>query len=209
MVAFLAHHFNPAMITPATTDGSRNMSEGLHNLLSGLTVQSPTSPSSNNANDTRRFSQSIDQAPPPPHQPLFNTPNRSIFSPGPPTSSLSVTSAQAPMSATTTTGTSHPLAALNSPPSSDSRSRCAAVKDESSVDSDRDNRTSVPTAEKDVDDPTTPIDHMAHFQMRANNTPRTLNRLFAATSSAAPSRQPSFNLALDYTRGEGSLHYNI
>ncbi|KAL9038853.1 MAG: hypothetical protein Q9180_002878, partial [Flavoplaca navasiana] len=58
----------------------------------------------------------------PPHQSsLFNTPNRSIFSSGPPTSSVSVNTAQASMSAPSPVNSSRPLSALTGPPANSSR----------------------------------------------------------------------------------------
>jgi len=134
---------------------------------------------------------------------LFNTPGRSIFSSGPPTSSLSANTAQASMSALPPSGSSRPLSALTVPSSGAPRRTVHYHPDiaEVSVKSSRLTR-----AEKEVDDPSTPIGSGSSSDRRSNNTPTALTRLFAAPEASTPllSREPSYSRTQSgnsYTRG--------
>ncbi|KAI9794609.1 MAG: hypothetical protein M1816_004496 [Peltula sp. TS41687] len=91
-----------------TVDLSSNASNGLHNMLTGLTLQSPLpSPPPGRrsvATDTDANADAVLTSPPTVEQTTpqsnliqFNTPTRSIFSSGPPTSSVSVNTALASM----------------------------------------------------------------------------------------------------------------
>ena len=122
------------------------------------------------------------------HSTHFLTPNRSIFSSGPPTASVSVNTAQASMSAPSQNGSSRPLAALTMP-SSSSRHRNVGYLTGSPSPA---RRSRVPRAQKTVDDPTTPVDS-SHVSDR-HSTPATVTRLFSAPEAPSPeaSRHPSY-----------------
>ena len=78
---------------------------------------------------------------------LFGTPNRSIFSSGPPTSSISSNQAQASMSSPSPVhSTTHPLSALTG----------SSPRKAVHYQSDSQRKTRIPRAEKDVDDPSIP-----------------------------------------------------
>ena len=135
------------------------------------------------------------------HQPsLFNTPNRSIFASGPPTSSLSANTAQASMSAPSTANSTRPFSALATPSSSSTRRNVHCQSD--STASARRNR--IPRAEKDVDDPSVTVERTRSIERRANGTPTALTRLFAEASTPTVSRQASYMRTPSgspYTRG--------
>ncbi|MCJ1428968.1 hypothetical protein MMC29_006881, partial [Sticta canariensis] len=123
------------------------------------------------------------------HQPsLFNTPNRSIFASGPPTSSLSANTAQASMSAPSPANSTRPFSALATPSSSSTRRNVHCQSD--STASTRRNR--IPRAEKDVDDPSVTVERTRSIERRANGTPTALTRLFAEASIPTVSRQASY-----------------
>lgn len=137
---------------------------------------------------------------------LFNTPNRSIFSSGPPTSSLSANTAQASMSAPSPVSSIHPLSSLTVPGSNSSRRNQQTVhyENDNSTSSGRNARHA--RVEKDVDDPSSPIDRTRSTEMRSSSTPTALTRLFATpeTSNPADSRHASYIRAhsgTPYTRG--------
>ncbi|KAI9718733.1 MAG: hypothetical protein M1812_003907 [Candelaria pacifica] len=185
-------------MAPGSSDEQEGPSHALHNLgrsLSGLTVQTPTwafpSPPTNvpvapSASaplpDTGSSSSSA------PQQTLFNTPARSIFCSGPPTSSISVNTAQASMSATAPSSSSRPLSALTVPSGSTPRRTGQYVNEASSV-ADRASR--IPRAEKEVDDPSTPGARGISDERGGNHTPTAVARLFSTPDT--PSRQPSYN----------------
>ncbi|KAI4164952.1 MAG: hypothetical protein LQ342_001585 [Letrouitia transgressa] len=126
-----------------------------------------------------------------PHQlSLFNTPSRSIFSSGPPTSSVSVNTAHASMSAPSPVNPSQPLSALTVPSTNSSRRSVHYQSDGSS--SIRTPRAS--RAEKDVDDPSLYRERARSVERRSNSTPTALTRLFTAPETATPtvSRQASY-----------------
>ncbi len=107
---------------------------------------------------------------------LFNTPNRSIFSSGPPTSSVSANTAQASMSSPSPVYPTHPLSALTVPASGPSR-RSVHYQTESLPTSIK---SRIPRAEKDVDDPSVQVEGNTSAERRGTSTPTALTRLFAA-----------------------------
>lgn len=113
---------------------------------------------------------------------LFNTPNRSIFSSGPPTSSVSVSTAQASMSAPSPVNSSRPLSALTGPSATASRRAVHYQSDGAS--SIRNGRT--PRVEKDTDDPSVCGARSRSVERRGNSTPTALTRLFTAPEAATP-----------------------
>ncbi|KAF4553136.1 Hypothetical protein D9617_8g051500 [Elsinoe fawcettii] len=58
-------------------------------------------------------------------------------------------------------------------------------------------RPRIPRVEKDVDDPSTPVQSQDPFP-RPDTTPNTLNRLFAVNAPLAESRSTSFNAPIEY-----------
>ena len=128
---------------------------------------------------------------------LFNTPNRSIFASGPPTSSLSANTAQASMSAPSSVNSTRPFSALAAPPSNSTR-RSVHYQSDSTA-STRRNR--IPRAEKDVDDPSATVERTRSIERRGNGTPTALTRLFAEASIPTVSRHAS------YMRGPGGTPY--
>lgn len=134
---------------------------------------------------------------------LFNTPSRSIFSSGPPTSSISVNTAQASMSAPPPVKSSLPLSAIVLPDFSTPR-RSVHYQDDAVLSSSRKSR--IPRAEKDVDDPSIAMEDPRSSVNRGSSTPINLNRLFAAPESTTPtvSRHASYvrtSSGTPYTRG--------
>ena len=116
------------------------------------------------------------------HTSLFNTPSRSIFSSGPPTSSVSVNTAQASMSAPPPVNSSRPLLTLSGPSANTARR---------TVHYQSDGPTSVRKAqasriEKDNDDPSVCGARSRSMERRGNSTPTALTRLFTAPEAATP-----------------------
>ena len=107
---------------------------------------------------------------------LFNTPNRSIFSTGPPTSSVSANTAQASMSSPSPVHPTHPLSALTVPTSGPSRRSVHYQNETLPVTI----KTRIPRAEKDVDDPSVQVEGTTSAERRGTSTPTALTRLFAA-----------------------------
>ena len=116
--------------------------------------------------------------------PLFSNPNRSIFSSGPPTSSLSVNTAQASMSSPQTPNSQHPLSALTSP------SLGARRLQQSSSIPALVRRTRFARVEKDVDDPSSSMEDSVSRRPDVT-TSTAVSSLFAAPDSV--SRQGSYN----------------
>ncbi|KAL9604658.1 MAG: hypothetical protein Q9219_000378 [cf. Caloplaca sp. 3 TL-2023] len=116
------------------------------------------------------------------HSSLFNTPSRSIFSSGPPTSSISANTAHASMSSPAPVNSSRPLSALTGPSASTTRRSVHYQSDGSS--SNRKGRT--PQAEKDVDDPSVCGSRSKSVERRGTSTPTALTRLFTAPEAATP-----------------------
>ena len=132
-------------------------------------------------------------------QTLFNTPIRSIISSGPPTSSLSANTAQASMSPPSI-GAPHPLTSLSMPVQYSSR----RVNHQPEYSASSSRRVRISRAEKDVDDPSSPIEDPRSSEGR-NGTPTSLSRLFAPPEpDPSISRRASYNRTNSgqYTRGE-------
>ena len=123
---------------------------------------------------------------------LFNTPSRSIFSSGPPTSSISAKTAQASMSAPSPVNPTLPLSALTVPSSSSSRRSVHYPSDTQSPSSRKSRIHS--SAEKDVDDPSTTLEESRSAERRDASTPTALSRLFATPEAPTPvvSRNASY-----------------
>ncbi|KAI9842883.1 MAG: hypothetical protein M1838_002927 [Thelocarpon superellum] len=180
------------MSTQTPPSDSTNASGGLHNLLTGLTAQSPgLGPLSDPASSTTSLAESTSSNLVPPTT-LFNTPSRSILSSGNPTSSISANTAHASLSAATSSSASHPLSTLSSSmPLSSTPRRTPRAPAAVPVTPER-TRTVI-TAAKEVDDPSMPADPRAGAGPSGSLTPVELTRLFASTSVVAPSRTPSSN----------------
>lgn len=140
---------------------------------------------------------------------IFNTPNRSIFATGPPTSSLSVNTAQASMSAPSPANTGRPFSALAAP--SSSAPRRAAHNQTDGANSIRRSRSS--RVEKDVDNPSSEAERTMSTERRTTSTPVALTRLFSSAETSKPtvSGHASFTRgtsAATYTRGINYLPYS-
>ena len=107
-----------------------------------------------------------------PHTSLFNQPNRSIFSTGPPTSSVSANTAHASMSSPSPVRSTRPLSVLSGP-SPSKASRSVHYQSDGQM---TPRKSRIPRAEKDVDDPSIPLDS---GERRGTSTPTALNHLFA------------------------------
>ena len=135
---------------------------------------------------------------------FFSTPNRSIFSSGPPTSSVSANTAQASISGPSNINATLPLAALKTPSPNLSK-RTVRYQSERPMPSAR--RSRIPRAEKEVDDPNSPLEESRWVDRGVNSTtPMAVSRLFTAPETAAPviSRNASYMRAPDgvtYRRG--------
>ena len=135
------------------------------------------------------------------HSSLFTTPNRSIFSSGPPTTSVSANTAHA-MSAPQSSLPSHPLSSLATSSSSSKRRSVHYRIDEASV-----CNNTILQPEKDNDDPSTPPERSRNAEMRDSSTPTALTRLFTTAETETPtlSRHASYmrtHNGATYTRGE-------
>ncbi|KAI9670445.1 MAG: hypothetical protein M1829_004768 [Trizodia sp. TS-e1964] len=168
------------------TDRPPNAIEGLHNLVSGLSLQSPiysgdVSPVPAPEMTPTTSSGSSTSAPAP-HLTLFNTPSRSIFTSGPPTSSVSSNTAQASMSAS----------ALSAQPiSSSGVSRKNAFFPQITSSTSKRARLT-PRAENGVDESTLQYGPSSIGQ-RPASSPSALTKLFAATSLSPPLRRSPQN----------------
>ena len=133
-------------------------------------------------------------------QTVFTTPSRSIFSSGPPTSSVSANTAQASMSAPPPANSTHQLSALTGPTITSSRRQGTHPVDVPQ--SSRRTRLST-RVEKDVDDPSNSMETPSLSRRIDTTTSTTLASLFATPDSASPSRQPSSARvpSVSYTRG--------
>ncbi|OCK79984.1 hypothetical protein K432DRAFT_382601 [Lepidopterella palustris CBS 459.81] len=131
---------------------------------------------------------------------LFSPGTPSIFSSAPSTSPIITTDATRPTIMTTSpSSSSRPLATLASTSAIAAR-RTARFEDNASSPSQNNNKLS--TAEKDADDPTTPIEGRGSTERREYTTLTTLSRLFASHTSPDTSRAPSYNQSAGpmYTR---------
>lgn len=135
---------------------------------------------------------------------VFTNPNLTLFSSGPPTSSLSANTALASLSAPSVANPGRPLSALTIPSSSSSR-RSVHYQIDAPVVS-RKNR--VPRPEKDVDDPSAGGEEPSRSaERRGVSTPTALTRLFTTPEASTPavSRHASYTRTLggtSYTRGQ-------
>jgi hypothetical protein len=176
-----------------------NPAQGIHGLASAFAPTGPNAPPSIPYFATTASEISNATTPT-----LFNTPSRSIFLSGPPTSSLSVNTAQASMTATSPSSSSRPLSALTTPLSNSRRS--TYVSNGASSASTRSRHA--PSAEKDVDDPSsTAIDTPDTAERRVSSTPTALSRLFATTGTPASMvSQNRMSSISTYTSGNRYLH---
>jgi hypothetical protein len=171
----------------------------LHNVLSELSIAGSSSGISSPARLSARPSFMLARRTSPREQsrsmqeadttavqtPLFTNPNRSIFSSGPPTSSLSVNQAHASMSSPQA-ASSHPLSALSSPSLSNTRRQVqpSAIPTPS-------RRSRFSRVEKDVDDPSVSMDDTIIRRGEASSTSLAVSNLFAAPDLST-SRSPSY-----------------
>lgn len=137
------------------------------------------------------------------HTSLFSTPSRSIFSSGPPIASVSANTAHASMSAPPQPNSANPLSVLTTPSSGTNRRSVHYQTKESSP--ARNGRMA--QVEKDVDDPSTPVERDTASFSRGATTPTALTRLFAAPEAATPtvSRHASYlrtSSGATYARGK-------
>ena len=133
------------------------------------------------------------------HPSIFNTPNRSIFATGPPTSSLSVNTAQASMSAPSPANTGRPFSALAAPSSSAPR-RAVHPQTDSTAPARRSRASRV---EKDVDNPSSETERTTSVERRTTSTPVALTRLF----SSAETSKPTVSGHASFTRGTSAATY--
>lgn len=137
-------------------------------------------------------------------------PHASLFSPGVPaalpeegSSRLIADGTRARVSGSSSLSTSsRPLAVLASASNMTRRTARLTVSDEQPI---AQLSTQIPSAQKDVDDPTTPVDSQRSKETRGREytTLTTLNRLFAGDTTMPASRTPSYNHATGplYMRG--------
>ncbi|KAL8867504.1 MAG: hypothetical protein Q9174_005623, partial [Haloplaca sp. 1 TL-2023] len=116
------------------------------------------------------------------HTSLFNTPSRSIFSSGPPTSSVSVNTAQASMSSPPPVNSSRPLLTLSGPSANTAR-RTVHYQSDGPASA---RKAQAPRVEKDNDDPSVCGTRSRSMDRRGNSTPTALTRLFTAPEAATP-----------------------
>ena len=213
-------------------------SQALHNLLADLNMQPPTvqaptwSFSPTNRSNPPSPAPTLEHAGPGIHLPhrtssrtparsapnlenggpsqpsLFNSPSRSIFLSGPPTSSVSANTAQASMTALPPSGSSRPLSALTVPASNAARRTVHYHSDTTPLSVKRSRLT---RAEKEVDDPSTANEQASSSDRRSNTTPTALSRLFTApeASTTLLSTESPYSRAqssIPYTRGRFAPH---
>ena len=122
---------------------------------------------------------------------LFSSNPLSVFSSAPSASSSLMTDSVRPsVTSTSPPNSLRPLAALSGPSTATVR-RTARFEDEASSATQNNNR--MERAEKDADDPTTPVESRRSIERREYTTLTTLSRLFAAQSSPVSSRAPSYH----------------
>lgn len=200
----LSHTQLPPWSFPSTLSSRNSPSPGTAEASTSASIFSP--PTISRHSSTPQSESDPAASVPAIHQPsLFNTPNRSIFSSGPPTSSLSANTAQASMSAPSPVNSARPLSALTVPSSSSARRSVHYHNDNAS--SSRRNR--IPRAEKDVDDLSISMERTRSVERRGTSTPTALTRLFTTTEASTPtvSRHASYirtQSGTAYTRGRQS-----
>lgn len=182
-----------SLLSETTTSSS---SGGLHNLVTGLTGQSPgLTPSQGSL---RSPAPSILEQTSPPRAPASATNSR----PDVPAPSLFASAIGANSSSshdpTPSSSTRPPISNTHSSrPASSRRNIHSRTGPEPE-------RVRHMTAAKEVDDPSQPVDRNSPPNNSGGFTPIELTRLFAVTSMATPSRQPSFEklpAGTSYTRG--------
>lgn len=191
----------PTWSFPSAPVSRKSPSPGLAEAASSSTVFSPQSTSRNTIRPTSELDLA-NVAPSAQHPSLFSTPSRSIFSSGPPIASVSANTAHASMSAPPPGNSSNPLSALTGPSSTTNRRSVHYQLEEPS--SARNVRMG--QVEKDVDDPSTPLERDSTLLSRGATTPTALTRLFAAQETTPPtvSRHASYlrtPSGTTYTRG--------
>ena len=129
---------------------------------------------------------------------VFNTPNRSIFSSGPPTASVSANTAHASMSSPPNNASSHPLSALTAPSISNAKRSASSQPEFASVL----RKTRFTGVQKDVDDPSVSIEETTHSRRRGTGTPTAVSRLFAA-----PEPSPEISRRGSYIRTPSGTQY--
>ena len=132
---------------------------------------------------------------------LFSTPNQSIFSSGPPTTSVSANTAYA-MSGSHISVPSHPLSALATSSSSKQHRSVHYQSEELTL-----RNSQILQPEKENDDPSTPLDRSRVAEGRGSSTPTAVTRLFATVEPETPtiSRHASYVRTVSgttYTRGK-------
>lgn len=132
--------------------------------------------------------------------PLFANPNRSIFSSGPPTSSLSVNTAHASMSSPQPSNSPHPLSALTTPNLNSARRvhQSPTVPPPTST-----RKARFSSVEKDVDDPSGAMEETVERRGDFGSTSLAVSSLFGAPDPL--SRGSSYvhqALGIQYARGK-------
>ena len=158
--------------TPDTTENASSSLQDDHVEVQSIFSPRPTPQRHHNSAPeldlTAPFEATSTQAP----SQLFTQPNRSIFSSGPPTASVSVNTAQASMSSPSPVRSARPLSVLgSSTPSKASRSVHYQSDGQMTP-----RKSRIPRAEKDIDDPSMSNDTS---ERRGTSTPTALNHLFA------------------------------
>lgn len=138
------------------------------------------------------------------HSSLFSTPNRSIFSSGPTSTSVSASTAHA-MGGPQAALPCHPLSALATSSSGAKRRSVHYRLDDSSF-----GNSQILRSEKENDDPSTPIERSRNTERRETSTPTALTHLFTSTEPETPtiSRHASYmrtTSGASYTRGTRCL----
>lgn len=141
-----------------------------------------------------------------------STPHVSLFSPGMPTilseesDNLATESTRVHVGSSSSSNSSRPLATLASVANMTKRTSRMKVSDEQTPIVQL--HTKIPPAQKDADDPTTPVDHKRSKDTRGREytTLTTLSRLFAGESTMPNSRTPSYNQAAGPLYLRGSPH---
>jgi hypothetical protein len=182
---------------------SAESSRGLHNLVTGLTGQSPALSPSGGSSLTSPPPSIIARATPsraPPPAPL-DIPAPSLLA----STSRTDTSTTSPVSASTTDfAVTH--SPRETPSARTSVSRQSIVRrDHGKISAEADRPRYEPTASKEIDDPSQPVDRSPRGDRTGNLMPIELTRLFAVTSMAPPSRQPSYDKSAagaSYSRSE-------
>ncbi|KAI9890491.1 MAG: hypothetical protein M1814_003975 [Vezdaea aestivalis] len=163
--------------------------DGLHTLVTGLTIQSPSSLQSQASLtpqpglDSPSFTLSTSSTS------MINTPNRSTFTPVPTPASITPENARASISSLPQIQLNRPLSANLTPATSSKRT--SIVQTTASARQGTRRLRRFPKAEKEVDDLTLTADRGMCDDRRGSATPTAVTRLFAATDPASSSRARS------------------